>query len=39
MNRLLVYKNGQRIYEGASHGHEYYDNPEDLKFLENFAML
>ena len=39
MNRLLVYKNGQRIYEGASHGHEYIDNPEDLKFLENFAML
>lgn len=39
MNRLLVYKNGQRIYEGASHGHEYIDNPEDLRFLENFAML
>ena len=34
-----VYKNGQRIYEGASHGHEYIDNPEDLRFLENFAML
>lgn len=39
MNRLLVYKDGERIYEGRPHGNEYIDNPEDLKFLENFAML
>lgn len=37
--RLLVYKDGKRIYEGKPHGNEYLDNPEDLKFLENFAML
>lgn len=39
LNRLLVFRDGHRIHTGASHGNEYIDNPEDLKFLENFAML
>lgn len=37
--RLSVYKNGRHIYTGASHGNEYIDNPEDLKYLMNFAEL
>lgn len=38
--RLLVYKEGQLVYEGANHGNEYIDNEEDMKYIyQNYAGL
>ena len=38
--RLMVYKEGKIIYEGKSHGNEYFDNEEDMKMIyQNYAEL
>lgn len=30
---LCAYRNGQRVFQGQPHGHEYIDNVRDLKYL------
>ena len=38
--RLLAYKNGKLIYEGKSHGNEYFESEENMKFIfQNFSEL
>lgn len=37
---LLVYQNGRQIFAGTSHGNEYQDNEDNLKFLyQTFSNL
>jgi glutamine amidotransferase len=37
---LCAYRDGQQIYTGTNHGHEYKDNEKDLKYLfANFSGL
>ena len=31
--RVLAFRDGQEVFRGESHGHEYIDNPEDTRFL------
>lgn len=30
---LPAYKDGKRIFQGADHGHEYKDNPNDMRLI------
>ena len=30
---LLAYKDGERIFQGTEHGHEYKDNPNDMRLI------
>lgn len=38
--RVLVYKQGELVYEGQNHRNEYIDNEEDMKYIyQNYAGL
>ncbi|MCR5737498.1 MAG: class II glutamine amidotransferase [Eubacterium sp.] len=38
--RLLAYKNGKLIFTGKSHGHEYIDSEENMRFIfQNYSQL
>lgn len=40
LTALCVYRDGKRVWEGTSHGHEYVDNEADMKFLfTDYATL
>lgn len=38
--RLLAYKNGKLVFTGKSHGNEYFDSEENMKFIfQNYSEL